>query len=213
MIRVALVDDDPLVRAGLTAILRSQADLEIVGEAGTGAEVAALVQTCLPDVILMDVRMPGMDGIEATRRLVDSGDAPAVVVITTFEHDAYVLEALRAGARGFVLKRAPVDQLVAAVRIAATSDAVLFPASIRQLAQRRPSSPAPQWFRRLTQRERDVLDLLAQGHTNAEIGATLYVGAETIKTHVGSLLAKSGTRDRTALAILAHEGGLLRDKQ
>lgn len=211
MIRVALVDDDPLVRAGLTAILGAEADLEIVGEAGDGAEVARLVETCRPDVVLMDVRMPGLDGIEATRRLVGQPSAPAVVVITTFEHDDYVLDALHAGARGFVLKRAPIEQLVAAVRIAATTDAVLFPASIRDLAARRPTAERPAWAERLTDRERDVLDLLARGHTNAEIGATLYVGAETVKTHVGSLLAKSGARDRTALAIRAHESGLLRN--
>ncbi len=209
MIRVALVDDDPLVRTGLTVILGAEPDLDIVGEAGDGADVPALIDSCAPDVVLMDVRMPGIDGIAATRQLTARPDAPAVVVITTFEHDSYVADALRAGARGFVLKRAPVEQLVAAVRVAATTDAVLFPASIRDLVARDDAAPAPAWVARLTDRERDVLDLVARGHTNAEIGACLYVGAETVKTHVGSLLAKSGARDRTALAIAAHEGGLV----
>ncbi|WP_226343988.1 response regulator [Agilicoccus flavus] len=209
MIRVALVDDDPLVRAGLTVILGAEPDLDVVGEAGDGADVQALVARCRPDVVLMDVRMPGVDGIEATRALAARPAAPAVVVITTFEHDSHVADALRAGARGFVLKRAPVDQLVTAVRVAATTDAVLFPASIRDLVARA-DAPVPAWVGRLTGREHDVLDLVARGRTNAEIGATLFVGAETVKTHVGSLLAKSGARDRTALAIAAHECGLLR---
>lgn len=151
--------------------------------------------------------MPGIDGIHATRQLASRPNAPAVVVITTFEHDSYVADALRAGVRGFVLKRAPVEQLVAAVRVAATTDAVLFLASIRDLVAG--SSPPPSWVAQLTDRERDVLDLIARGHTNAEIGATLFVGTETVKTHVGSLLAKSGARDRTALAIAAHEFGLV----
>lgn len=209
-IRVVIVDDDTLVRTGLAAILSAEADLEVVGEAGDGADVPDLVARTHPDVVLMDVRMPRVDGIAATARLTARG-GPAVVVITTFEHDSYVYDALRAGARGFVLKRARPAELVAAVRLVATTDALLFPEAIRGLAGLAVAAPQPPaWAMALTAREREVLALVARGMTNAEVAQALVVSAETVKTHVSALLAKAGARDRTALVIAAYDGGLVR---
>lgn len=210
-VRVAIVDDDPLVRTALAAILGAEADLSVVGEAGDGADVPDLVSRCRPDVVLMDVRMPHVDGIAATARLA-SRSGPAVIVITTFEHDSYVYDALRAGARGFVLKRARPAELVAAVRLVATGEGLLFPEAIRSLAAAAaPARPQPpEWAATMTAREREVLALVARGLTNAEMAAALTVSTETVKTHVSALLAKSGARDRTGLVVAAYDGGLVR---
>ncbi|AEF42843.1 response regulator transcription factor [Hoyosella subflava] len=209
MIRVAVVDDDPLVRTALAAILGTEPDLEVVGEADDGVDVPALVQNCEPDVVLMDVRMPRINGIEATQRIAATG-GPRVLVITTFENDSYVYDALRAGAAGFLLKRAKPDVLITAIRTLATTDALLFPESIRRLAMQqtrgrhRASSTV-----NLTARESDVLRALARGRTNAEIAAELYLSVETVKTHVGAILGKLGARDRTQAVIFAYESGLI----
>lgn len=211
VIRVAIVDDDALVRSGLVAILSLEPDLDVVGEGGDGADVPALVAATRPDVVLMDVRMPRIDGIQATTRLTQTSDT-RVVVLTTFEHDSAVYDALLAGARGFVLKRASTDELLSAIRLAARTDALLFPEAVRELARHHaPARPhAPRWAQSLTDRERDVLALLARGHTNAEIGAGLFISGETVKTHVSALLAKSGARDRTGLVVRAYEDGVIR---
>ncbi|MBB3038290.1 response regulator [Hoyosella altamirensis] len=209
MIRVAVVDDDPLVRTALVAILGTEPDLEVVGEAGDGVDVPALVQNCKPDVVLMDVRMPRINGIEATQRITTTG-GPRVLVITTFENDSYVYDALRAGAAGFLLKRAKPDVLITAIRTLATTDALLFPESIRRLAmqQTRARHGASSKVN-LTARESDVLRALARGRTNAEIAAELYLSVETVKTHVGAILGKLGARDRTQAVIFAYESGLI----
>lgn len=209
MIRVAVVDDDPLVRSALASIIGTEPDLDLVGEAGDGVNVAALVRKTAPDVLVMDVRMPNVDGIEATRIVANSSELQRtrVLVITTFENDSYVYDALRAGAAGFLLKRAKPDVLLTAIRTLATTDALLFPESIRQLARRRAQSRTP--VAQLTARETDVLRSLARGQTNAEIGAELYLSVETVKTHVGSILAKLGARDRTQAVIVAYESGLI----
>lgn len=214
MIRVAVVDDDALVRLGLSAVLGAEPDIEVAGEAGDGADVPDLVARTRPDVVLMDVRMPRIDGIAATATLTARPDPPAVVVITTFEHDASVYEALRAGARGFVLKRARPDELLRVIRTVAATDALVFPEAIRELAAR--SAPADPrraaWADRCTPRELDVLELLARGHSNAEIADGLFIGVETVKSHVKSLLDKAGARDRTALVVAAYDAGVVRPR-
>lgn len=209
MIRVLLADDEDLVRAGLSAILGAEPDLDVVGEAADGAAVLPLVRRLRPDVVLMDVRMPVLDGIEATRALLAAvPDPPKVLVVTTFEHDEYVYEALRAGASGFLLKRARPAELVQAVRLVATGDSLLFPAAIRRLAARHgPERGAA--LPSLTEREADVLRLMAAGRSNAEIAETLFVSVETVKTHVGNVLAKLRARDRTQAVIAAYESGFL----
>jgi DNA-binding NarL/FixJ family response regulator len=208
--RVLLVDDDALIRAGVRAVLGAEPDLEVVGEAADGAEVVPLARRLRPDVVLMDVRMPAVDGIRATELLLRGDDAPRVLVLTTFENDEYVYDALRAGAAGFLLKRVPPQEIVDAVRLVARGDSLLFPASIRRLAERygpaggpRPALPD------LTAREAEVLSLVAAGRTNAEIAAELVLGHETVKTHVANLLAKLGARDRTQAVIAAYESGFV----
>lgn len=212
-IRVLLVDDELLVRTGLRATLSSEPGIEVVGEAGDGAEAVTEARRLRPDVVLMDVRMPRVDGISATRLVVEGEAPPAVVVLTTFENDDYVYDALLAGARGFLLKRAPVEDLLAAVRLAAQSDALLFPAKLRDLVQARKSqaarSPDQLSLPLLSVREADVLRAMARGLSNAEIAAELYVGVETVKTHVGSLLTKLRVRDRTQAVIRAYESGFV----
>ena len=207
--RLAIVDDDPLVRMGLRAILQSEPDWEVVAEAGDGAAAVAEVRRGAPDVVLMDVRMPGMDGLEATRRIVESGSAAKVLVLTTFEVDEYVFEAMRAGAAGFVLKRVPPTELIEAVRIVASGESLLFPASTRAVIERF-AGPEGYELPDLTEREQDVLRELARGRSNQEIAARLFVSVETVKSHVASILTKLGVRDRTQAVILAYESGFVR---
>ncbi len=205
MTTVLVVDDDAMVRSGFVAILGAEPDLEVVGEAADGAEAVSAARSLRPDVVVMDVRMPRLDGIGATRRLLALDEPPRVLVVTTFEHDSYVLEALEAGAHGFLLKRAGADQLVHAVRTVASADGLLFPAAIRDLVRR--ARPATRALPPLSERESQVLGLLARGLTNAEIAAELVLGVETVKTHVRSLLTKLGARDRTQAVIAAYESG------
>ena len=209
LIRVVVVDDDDLVRSGLAAILDLEPDIEVVGQGADGVDVPALVARSRPDVVLMDVRMPRVDGIAATARLTGRPDGPAVVVITTFESDDAVHDALLAGARGFVLKRARPEELMAAVRTVARTDSLVFPDAIRRVAGTRRAVTKPRWAYRLTARERDVLSLVARGQTNTEVAASLVVSVETVKSHVSSLLAKSGARHRTELVVRCYEAGVL----
>ena len=209
---VLLVDDEELVRVGLRAVIDAQPDLRVVGEATDGAEVPPLVARLRPDVVLMDVRMPAIDGIQATRHLLAHATVPPrVLIITTFENDEYVYEALRAGASGFVLKRARPAQLVDAVRVVARGDSLLFPAAIRRLAGAYAGGGVPGQLPgvSLTGRELEVLRLMATGRSNAEIAAGLALGHETVKTHVGNVLAKLGARDRTQAVIAAYEYGFV----
>ncbi|MFC9053414.1 response regulator transcription factor [Streptomyces anthocyanicus] len=215
-VRVLLVDDEPLVRAGLRAVLEAQPDIEVVGEAADGAAVVPLVRQVRPDVVAMDVRMPLLDGIEATRALLRTvADPPKILVVTTFENDEYVYEALRAGADGFLLKRARPAEIVHAVRLIAEGESLLFPASIRQLAAEYGDGGGNRAARaelaraRLTEREGEVLRLMARGLSNAEIAARLVVGTETVKSHVSAVLAKLGARDRTQAVITAYESGFV----
>lgn len=208
-IRVLLVDDEPLVRQGLRTILESDASISVVGEAADGVAAVAGARRWQPDVVCMDVRMPEIDGIRATELVLRLPDPPKVLVVTTFGSDAYVLDALRAGASGFVLKRADADELIAAVRTVAVGDNLLFPAAVRDLALRF-GQPATYRGEPLTDRERDVLALLARGLGNAAIAAQLGVGTETVRTHVAALLRKLAARDRTHAVVLAYEHELVR---
>ncbi|HEU4542867.1 MAG TPA: response regulator transcription factor [Jiangellaceae bacterium] len=211
-ISVLLVDDEELVRTGLRAILDSQADLKVVGEAADGAEVMPLVRRLRPDVVLMDVRMPAIDGIQATRQLLETmTEPPRVLVITTFENDDYVYEALRAGASGFLLKRARPAEVVEAVRVVARGESLLFPAALRRLVSTYAgrSDDRALAAARLTEREAEVLKLMAAGLSNAEIAERLVVGVETVKTHVGNVLTKLNARDRTQAVITAYESGFV----
>ncbi|MER7054078.1 MULTISPECIES: response regulator transcription factor [unclassified Streptomyces] len=215
-VRVLLVDDEPLVRAGLRAVLEAQPDIEVVGEAADGAAVIPLVRRLRPDVVAMDVRMPLLDGIEATRALLRTmTDPPKILVVTTFENDEYVYEALRAGADGFLLKRARPAEIVHAVRLIAEGESLLFPASVRQLAAEYGDGGGNRAARaeleraQLTEREGEVLRLMARGMSNAEIAARLVVGTETVKSHVSAVLAKLGARDRTQAVITAYESGFV----
>jgi DNA-binding NarL/FixJ family response regulator len=213
---VLVVDDQALVREGLRLVLEAEPDLEVVGEAGDGDAAVREALRLRPDVVLMDVRMPGTDGLTATRRLLGgTGPAPKVLVLTTFDLDEYVYEALRAGASGFLLKSAPRRHLVHAVRSVAEGDALLDPSLTRRLVEdfvHRPPPDAgrPAALRGLTDREVEVLSLVAQGLSNAEIAARLVLGETTVKTHVGSVFAKLGLRDRVQAVVLAYECGLVR---
>ncbi|WP_409056991.1 response regulator [Streptomyces sp. SYP-A7185] len=212
-IRVVLADDERMVRTALRVILSAEPDLEVVGEAASGAEAVSVVRELAPDVVLMDVRMPETDGIRATEQILRTqADPPRIVVVTTFENDSYVYEALRAGASGFLLKRADADSLVQAVRLVARSDSLLFPAAVRALAAEyaRETPAAPAWVGRLTGRESEVLRLMAKGLTNAEIAGRMGVGPATVKTHVAAVLAKTGARDRTQAVIAAYEAGFMK---
>ncbi|MDT0453508.1 response regulator transcription factor [Streptomyces hesseae] len=213
-IRVVLADDEHLVRTALRAILGAEPGVEVVGEATTGAEAVSVVRALRPDVVLMDVRMPEVDGIRATERiLAGMDDPPRVVVVTTFENDAYVYDALRAGASGFLLKRAGADELVQAVKLVARSDSLLFPAAVRALAAAhaapRSDDRAAALREQLSEREAEVLRLLATGLSNAEIATRMTLGPATIKTHVAGVLAKLGVRDRTQAVIAAYECGFV----
>ncbi|NUK67560.1 response regulator transcription factor [Streptomyces lunaelactis] len=212
-IRVVIADDERMVRTALRVILDAEPDLEVIGEASTGAEAVSVVRELRPDVVLMDVRMPEIDGIRATEQILGTlAEPPRIVVVTTFENDSYVYDALRAGAAGFLLKRAAAEELVQAVRLVARSDSLLFPSALRPLAaeygSRQPAAPPP-WAARLTEREADVLRLMATGLTNAEIAGRMGVGPATTKTHVAAVLAKTGARDRTQAVIAAYESGFV----
>ncbi|MEO5899368.1 MAG: response regulator transcription factor [Ilumatobacteraceae bacterium] len=214
-IRVVLIDDQAMVRAGFRMILESEPDLLVVGEAPDGRDAVDLVARAHPDVVLMDVRMPHVDGIEATRRINLAADPPHVLILTTFDLDDYVYAALRAGASGFLLKDAPAEQLVDAVRVIARGDALLAPSVTRRLIEevaRRPTvdaaSVAP-GLRDLTEREREVLQLVARGLSNAEIAERMFLGEATVKTHVGRMLSKLDLRDRVQAVVVAYESGLV----
>lgn len=214
MIRVVLVDDQPLVREGLRALLRRAEDIDVVGDAGCGAAAVELVGRLRPDVVLMDIRMPGGDGIEATKRIVAQEDLRhvQVVVLTTFDTDDNVLAAMRAGAAGFLLKDTDPEDLRAAVRIVAGGDALLSPAVTRRVMRAAATAPNPRsapLLDRLTGREREVLAEVGAGHSNAEIAAALSMSPATARTHVGRLLTKLDARDRAQLVRLAYETGLI----
>ncbi len=206
---VLLVDDEPLIRAGLRAIVDSEDGLSVVGEATDGAEVPGLVARLRPDVVLMDVRMPAVDGIAATTHLMSTVDPPKVVVVTTFENDDHVYDALRAGASGFLLKRARPEEIVTAIRTVAAGESLLFPAAIRRLAAGHAPAGDGLVSVNLTEREREVLRLMALGLSNVEIAGELYLGVQTVKTHVGNVLAKLGARDRTQAVIRAYDSGFV----
>jgi DNA-binding NarL/FixJ family response regulator len=210
--RVLLADDQALVRGGFRLILEAEADMEVVAEAGDGEEAVARGLETRPDVTLMDIRMPKLDGIQATRQLLAQLDATTrVLILTTFDLDEYVVDAFRAGASGFVLKTAPPHQLVAAVRTIYEGDALLAPASTRRLIEHFAlAKDEPAALDELTAREQDVLRLLARGLTNAEIAQQLVVESSTIKSHVASLLAKLGLRDRIQAVVFAYEHGVVR---
>jgi DNA-binding NarL/FixJ family response regulator len=213
VIRVLIADDQALVRGGFRAILAVHADIEVVGEAATGAEAVDLVTATAPDVALVDVRMPEMDGIEATRRLTASGSSCRVLMLTTFDLDEHVYDAFRAGATGFLLKTVSPEALVAAVRAAYEGDCLLAPAVTRRLVERFTATPQRRKDSRLaalTERERQVLRLVADGLSNAEIAGTLFVSHGTVKTHVGRILAKLELRDRVQAVVLAYECALVR---
>jgi DNA-binding NarL/FixJ family response regulator len=211
--RVLVADDQALIRGGFRMVIDAQDDMEVVGEAINGEDAVRQHEGLRPDVVVMDVRMPVMDGIEATRRI-SAHESPArVLILTMFDLDEYVYEALRAGASGFLLKDRPPEELVAAVRIVATGEALLAPSITRRLIEefaRRPDPPpSPVDLRGLTDREREVLVLIARGLSNQEIASRLFVAETTVKTHVGRVLAKFGLRDRAQAVVLAYESGLV----
>jgi DNA-binding NarL/FixJ family response regulator len=210
-IRVLIADDQELVRTGFRLILDGEPDIEVVGEAETGEAAMHQAIQLRPDVVLMDIRMPGTDGIEATRRIVGTG--PRILILTTFDVDELVYAALRAGASGFLLKDAPADQLLTAIRVVAKGDALIDPAITRRLigdfAKRPPHRNRPAELAELTDRELEVLRLIARGLSNAEIGHTLFVGEATVKTHVGRILRKLDLRDRVQAVVFAYECGLV----
>jgi len=210
-VRVLLVDDDDLMRAGLRAVLRSDPAVEVVGEAANGRSAVTAARTHRPDVVLMDVRMPDLDGIAATREVLGVSPEIRVVILTTFEQDDYIFGALSAGASGFLLKRTSPEELLAAIRTVAAGDALLSPAvTKRVIAQftRIPHPTAPKELDELSARERDVLRLMARGLSNAEIGKELFIGETTVKTHVTHVLQKLGLRDRVQAVVLAHQSGI-----
>jgi len=214
MTRILIADDDALVRMGLRVVLDGEDDLEVVGEAEDGRQAVDMAAELAPDLVIMDIRMPNLDGLAATRQITDAEDGPRVLVLTTFELDEYVYEALRAGAAGFVLKRVPPAELIEAVRVVAGGDSMVYPVATRRLVERfvAPAVGKEQAraIARLSEREQEVLRLLAHGHSNREMSEQLFVGMETIKSHVGSVLMKLGVRDRTQAVITAYESGFIR---
>jgi DNA-binding NarL/FixJ family response regulator len=215
VIRVVLVDDQRLVRTGLVMVVESEDDMRVVGQAADGIEALDLLATTPADVVLMDVRMPRMDGVEATQRLVERGDTARVLVLTTFDLDEHAFAALKAGASGFLLKDASAEDVLAAIRTVHAGEAVLAPTTTRRLlAHVARDLPGPRTgpdpLARLTEREREILVEVATGESNAEIARRLYLSEATVKTHVGRVLAKLGLRDRVQAAVLAYETGLVR---
>ena len=215
-VRVVLADDQPLVRSGLRVLMADHPDLEVVGEAATGAEAVQLVSDTSPDVVVMDIRMPGMDGIEATRRIMAGSASTRVLVLTTFDEDDYVYGALRAGASGFVVKDMALDDILAAIRVVAAGDALIAPGVTRRLIAdfigRRPAAAperSPRPIEGITEREREVLTLVGRGRSNTEIAEDLFITVATAKSHVSRLLTKLGARDRVQLVITAYEMGLV----
>lgn len=213
-IRVLIADDQALVRSGFRLIVETRSDLEVVGEAEDGEEAVRLTLELEPDVILMDVRMPALDGIEATRRIVAAGSPARILVLTTFDVDEYVYAAVRAGASGFLLKDVRPGDLVEAIRLVANGNALLGPSVTRRLLERfvdeHPSAGAEEAVARLTEREREILGLLASGLSNAELAQQLVLSETTVKTHVSSILRKLGVRDRVQAVIVAYDAGLVR---
>jgi DNA-binding NarL/FixJ family response regulator len=213
-VTVLLADDQQVVRAGLAMLLDSQPDLRVAGQAGDGLEAVRLARELEPDVVLMDIRMPVLDGIEATRRILSGGGSARVVVLTTYDLDEYVYDALRAGACGFLVKHAPPEELLLGVRAAAEGGALLSPSVTQRLlaefAARRPATgPEPAALARLTGREREVFDLVVRGRSNTEIARELVIAETTVKTHVGHTLDKLGLRDRVHAVVYAYEHGLI----
>lgn len=214
MIKVLVVDDEALLRSAFSSLIGAQEDLEVVGQAASGQQAVELAASLAPDVVVMDVRMPVMDGIEATRRITADVPGARVLILTTFDLDQYVFEALRAGASGFALKSRPPEELLSGIRTVAAGEALLAPSVTRRLIahfsdRARPAARTPWGLDQLTEREREVLVLVARGLSNAELAATLHVTLPTAKTHVSRLLTKLGARDRTQLAILAYESGIV----
>jgi DNA-binding NarL/FixJ family response regulator len=214
MIRVLVADDQALVRSGFRLILDAQPDIEVVGEAEDGNQAVRLTRSLRPDVVLMDVRMPDLDGLEATRLICASGSPAKVLVLTTFDVDDYVYRALRAGASGFLLKDVRPEQLAEAVRTTAVGEALLAPSITRrlisELVARPPAGTVPEELARLTERELEVLRHVARGLSNSEIAETLHIGEATVKTHLNRILSKLGLRDRVQAVVLAYESGLVR---
>ena len=211
MIRVLVVDDQAMVRAGFRMLLGGEPDIEVVAEASNGRDAVAQAARMRPDVILMDIRMPELDGLEATRRILASDTTARILVLTTFDLDEYVFEALRAGASGFVLKDDPPEQLIAAVRTVAAGEALLSPAVTKRVIRRFSTArrrPAPPGLSELTSRELEVFELITRGLSNAEVGQQLYISDTTVKTHVTRLLHKLGVRDRAQAIVLAYQSGL-----
>ncbi|GIL31731.1 response regulator [Actinocatenispora comari] len=212
-IRVLLADDQPLIRSGLRVLIADAPDLTVVGEAGTGAEAVRLTAETAPDVVVMDIRMPDLDGIEATRRITAAAEPPRVLMLTTFDEDEYVYGALRAGASGFLVKDMALEQILAAIRVVAAGDALIAPSVTRRLIadfvdRPTPARPVPA-LEAVTEREREVLTLVGRGLSNAEIAGQLYISAATAKAHVARLLTKLDARDRVQLVIIAHRTGLV----
>lgn len=214
-IRVLLADDQAMVRAGLRMILEAEADINVIGEAEDGARAVSLVRALQPAVVLMDIQMPRLNGLEATRQIIQQRDNTSrVLILTTFERDDYIFEALRLGASGFILKNAPPEDLITAVRVVAEGNALLAPSVTRRIitefARRPVVSYNREYFKQLTEREIEVLRLVAKGKSNAEIASELIVGEATIKTHVSNLLTKLNLRDRVQAVVLAYESGLIK---
>jgi DNA-binding NarL/FixJ family response regulator len=213
VIKVALVDDDALIREGLRMILEQSEGIDVIAMAQNGQEAVRVAKAYRPDVMLMDVRMPVLDGIEATRQIAEAEDAPRVIILTTFELDEYVFEALRAGASGFLLKRTEPEQLIAAIRVVAAGEALLSPSVTKRLIEEftrnRPVAKT-ELLTDLTEREREVLELIARGLSNQELSERLFIADNTVKTHVKRILSKLGARDRAQAIVMAYESGLIR---